>query len=72
MKEYYEQIDIMKGLAILLVVAGHFIQFSLLEDSGGGILNPVYKWIYKYHMNVFFFCSGFVFNGLDMEQGLTK
>ena len=31
--KYNQQIDIMKGLAILLVVAGHIIQFSVV---GGG------------------------------------
>lgn len=66
MNKYNQQIDIMKGIAILLVVVGHLVQFSFI---GGGREHPLYLWIYKYHMNVFFFCSGCLFFGLNMENG---
>lgn len=59
----------MKGLAILLVVAGHIIQDSVV---GGGQSHPTYLWIYKFHMDVFFFCSGCLFSGLDMEKGILS
>ena len=67
--KYNQQIDIMKGLAILLVVAGHIIQFSVV---GGETSHPTYLWIYKFHMDVFFFCSGCLFSGLDMEKGILS
>lgn len=59
MNTYYKQLDVMKGIAIVLVVAGHIIQFSVLN---AGDTNCVFQWIYMFHMNIFFFCSGFLYN----------
>ena len=42
-----KQIDILKAIGILLVVAGH---------AG----SPLYHWIYSFHMPLFFFVSGFL------------
>ena len=65
-KVYEERIDIVKGLAIILVVIGHTIQFC---DLNGGVLNPVYQWIYSFHMGLFFFCSGYLFTWIDFRNG---
>lgn len=64
MKTYNENIDIIKGIAIILVVIGHIVQLR------EGTQHVVYQWIYKYHMDIFFFCSGLVFSGLDMKSGI--
>ena len=50
-----KSIDAMKGLLILLVVIGHVLLGSL-DD------NPLRYLIYSFHMQAFFFISGFLFN----------
>lgn len=56
-------LDVMKGIGILLVVLGHCIQYG----SGSGYLdgaffdNPVFKFIYSYHMPFFMLISGYLF-----------
>ncbi|MFN6527469.1 acyltransferase family protein [Nostoc sp. ChiSLP03a] len=47
-KERIEWIDCWKGLAIITVVVGH-------------IVNPVSKYIYWFHMPLFFFISGYLY-----------
>ena len=42
-------IDVMKGIAIFLVVIGHSI---------GNVENPINKIILNFHMAIFFFCTG--------------
>lgn len=51
-----EYIDTAKGLAIILVVMGHILQFDLLGESR----NTVFNFIYGFHMPVFMALSGFV------------
>lgn len=50
-------LDIMKGLAIWLVVIGHLIQYN---GEDGWIHNKVYEWIYSFHMPLFFIISGYL------------
>lgn len=49
-KEHYYYIDVLKGIGIILVVLGHLNPYIRIE-----------KWIYSFHMFLFFFLSGFVF-----------
>ena len=49
-KEHYRYIDVLKGFGIILVVLGHLNPNIYLE-----------KWIYSFHMFLFFFLSGYVF-----------
>ena len=49
-----EWIDRLKGLAILLVVAGHFIQ-QHVWGSGKSENNVLVRIIYTFHMPLFFF-----------------
>lgn len=54
------KIDFLKGLAIFLVVWGHVIQY----DNNGKFdffLNPIFIFIYTFHMPLFMFISGFLF-----------
>ncbi len=49
-----------RGIAIILVVIGHAIEYLHLGSSNGGLfLMETRKWIYLFHMPLFFFMSGF-------------
>lgn len=54
------EVDIAKGIGILLVVLGHAV-----PDANTGIKNPivfyVFTWIYSFHMALFMSVAGFVF-----------
>jgi len=52
-------IDILKGVAIILVVLGHAIQFNTISSSN----NLVFKFIYLFHMPLFMFLSGYLVFG---------
>ncbi len=56
-KKYYKEIDILKGVAILLVVLGHSISYLGSDNKAWGLVNEV---IYNFHMSIFFFASGFL------------
>lgn len=68
-KVYYPYLDVLKGIAILLMVMGHVIIWTLdksfihqlvLSLSGNELyLSLVYKIIYSFHMPLLFFVSGF-------------
>jgi len=49
-------IDQLKGVAILIVVIGHFIQYNTVE----GNRNILFGIIYSFHMPLFMFISGYV------------
>ena len=60
-----QQIDILRGTAVLLMVWGHCIQFG----SGSEYLqnnvffqNNIFKFIYTFHMPLFMVLSGYLFN----------
>jgi fucose 4-O-acetylase-like acetyltransferase len=55
MKERLTYIDQMRGIAILLVIMGHLIQFN-----GLGLNNAVFEFIYSFHMPLFFIISGYI------------
>ena len=50
-----DYIDEIRGVAILLVVMGHIIQFNGIKIS-----NPVFEFIYSFHMPLFFAISGYI------------
>lgn len=60
MKKRNEQIDVARGIAILLVILGH--SFYSIED-------PLNKIILSFHMPLFFFLSGIVAKIRDKETG---
>ncbi|MGE0658975.1 MAG: acyltransferase family protein [Reyranellaceae bacterium] len=53
-------LDILKALAICLVVFGHVVQgFGRLEIvHEGNALDALQGWVYRFHMHSFFFASG--------------
>jgi fucose 4-O-acetylase-like acetyltransferase len=56
MKTRIEYIDQLKGVAILLVVVGHFIQINTADNTGDALFSA----IYSFHMPLFMFISGYV------------
>lgn len=57
-------IDIIKGIAIILVVIGHCIQFGsgrAYFDSEAFFNDPLFKFIYSFHMPLFMLVSGYLF-----------
>lgn len=62
--------DIVKGLGIVLVVMGHLIQRTALVEGQDFYAHYIFKWIYIFHMSVFFFLSGCLLRlGLNPELG---
>ena len=52
-------IDILKGIGIISVVVGHSIVQEISENV---FLNQIYNFIYIYHIAVFFYIAGYLFN----------
>jgi fucose 4-O-acetylase-like acetyltransferase len=60
-----DNIDFIRAVAILLVILGHNIQYGSGVDylnSGACLDNPLFKFIYTFHMPLFAFLSGMVLN----------
>lgn len=57
-----EHIDILKGLAIFLMVMGHILSWSALESGGERTIDSwfIREVIYSFHMPLFMFMSGYV------------
>lgn len=55
-KKRLDYIDRMRGMAIILVVIGHLIQYNIIN---GQDIN-LYSMIYSFHMPLFMFISGYV------------
>ena len=60
-------IDYAKGLAILLVVIGHLLQYNLVGTSA----KDLFDIIYSFHMPLFMFLSGYVAS-LSIEKYLSR
>lgn len=52
-KQYDQRIDIAKGIGMILLVMGHLLNID----------TPGFKVIFAFHMPLFFFLSGYLFNG---------
>lgn len=58
-------LDIVKGIAVCLVVFGHCIQFgsgSKYLETGAFFENMIFRVIYSFHMPVFMMISGYLFS----------
>lgn len=60
-------IDYAKGLAILLVVIGHLLQYNLVGTSA----KDLFDMIYSFHMPLFMLLSGYVAS-LSIEKYLSR
>lgn len=69
-KKYYKDMDIVRGLGIFLVVLGH--SFPDDKFNNNSFYAYMYKFIYSFHMPLFFIISGFfaykIYNILNLSQ----
>lgn len=63
--KYFEDADVVRGFAILLVVLGHAVAKENIYTSENVFCNILYNYIYSFHMPLFFIVSGFVFSVKD-------
>ncbi len=61
-KIYYENVDILRGFAILLMVLGHAVAKENVMTDSSSWCQGIYKFIYSFHMPLFFIISGFCFS----------
>lgn len=54
-------IDVIKGIAIFLMIWGHCIQYCLKGSDLNVFENGVFKFIYSFHMPLFMLVSGYLF-----------
>lgn len=78
-RNYYSEINIMRGILAVLVVLGHVVtQLELTDSWEYKIFNILGKCIYSFHMPMFFVISGFVsvhilrYNTLEMKLNFIK
>lgn len=57
-------LDIARGIAIILVVLGHSIQYTSKDFDA----NPIFKFIYAVHMPLFMFISGFLATNINNQK----
>lgn len=65
MKKYYEEISILRGIAILLVLLGHSIIIGPINLHQVLWCKTLYNYIYYFHMPLFFIISGFCYSFKD-------
>jgi fucose 4-O-acetylase-like acetyltransferase len=63
--KHFDWIDIAKGIGIVLVVLGHTLVPQIRNESS--VAGFLWIFIYNFHMPLFFFLSGFLF-----EKGLSR
>jgi fucose 4-O-acetylase-like acetyltransferase len=72
-KKRIDYIDLLKGFAIFCVLWGHSLQY--LRNGADFFHNPVFEFIYSFHMPLFFLISGFFFKSslkLNFKNFLLK
>lgn len=70
MKQRDELVDYVKGLAIALVVVGHFIEAFLLDGKEVALNHWLHNIIYSFHLPLFVFLSGFYIKN-SLNQGFV-
>lgn len=65
-KQRLDYLDLLKGIAIFLMVMGHFLAWNIKSDgSGMSSCMLIKNLIYSFHMPLFFFISGYL---IDMKN----
>lgn len=73
MKKYYEEINVARGIAVLLVVLGHsFPDGTIGIFNDNRIYKHIFNYIYSFHMPLFFMLSGFVSYKLLQVEGVKE
>lgn len=70
-----EKIDVIKGVAIILVVYGHALQYGSGETVLKSALffeNPIFKFIYSFHMPLFMVVTGYLFSFSVKKYSVTE
>lgn len=68
-KERSVYLDVVKGMAIILVVLGHSIQYGTADSINGQYYDdPLFIFIYSFHMPLFMLVSGYLFYGSVMRH----
>lgn len=65
LRKNYLELDYLKGIGIILVILGHsfsFTRFELLNKEKYFIYYYIFKFIYSFHMPLFFIVAGFLSN----------
>lgn len=65
MGKYYDEINRLKGVAILLVLLGHSVIFTPVNLMEVNWCKTMYNYIYIFHMPLFFIISGFLYKYKD-------
>ena len=65
-------VDSIKGFAIICVVLGHVANGYIGEGISNGIYYSIYKFVYAFHMPLFFMISGFLFDRAYFTDGILK
>lgn len=69
-KKHIEYLDVLKGIAIFLVIAGHSLHWE--QSSSYSPINDVYfNLINIFHVPIFFWVSGFLLVGKEYNEGTT-
>lgn len=72
MKERIIEMDILRGLGILLVILGHCVPDFPVDLRSNVLAGGLEIWIYRFHMPLFFLCSGYAFCLTTIKvQGLS-
>ena len=61
-RTYYPEVDILKGIAIVLVALGHAIILYPVNLHAVLWTSKIYEWVESVHMPLFFLVSGFCFS----------
>ncbi len=61
-KKYYQEIDMLKGIAIIMVLLGHAVIRFPINLHEVPITKAMYDWVETTHMPLFFLVSGFCFS----------
>ncbi len=63
-------LDVARGVAMFLVILGHAVRQEMREDSTFYYI--LYKTIYMFHMNIFFFISGYAYSLSRKKQDMMS
>ena len=55
--------DIAKAICIILVVIGHYS-----PDGSPDWYKAIWSWIYSFHMPLFMFASGYIYNAFKKDE----
>lgn len=70
-KKYYDELTILKGIGIILVVLGHSFVFRKFTITNNNLINKyIHDTIYSFHMPLFFIVAGFLTN--SYKDNLNK